>query len=134
MFHCLVAKSNSVITASILCPQGNFKEEAKGIKPVRWLAVCEPVDTPVTCVSCVVDVPGSNPGQHPPSFFHFSDYGVNIVEYPGGRSKKAVCFPSHGSPIISRLKIGGRFKKKKNLIRLLNIIFPVNAVKYKLKT
>ena len=41
MFHCLVAKSNSVITASILVLREIFKLEAKRIKSVRWLCVSQ---------------------------------------------------------------------------------------------
>jgi hypothetical protein len=41
MFHCLVAKSNTVITASILVLREIFKLEVKGIKSVRWLSVSQ---------------------------------------------------------------------------------------------
>jgi hypothetical protein len=77
------------------------------------MALCEEVDRPVTCVSCVVDVPGSNPGRHPPSLFHSSDHSVNILEYPGGTNKKAVRFPVYSNSVIDCEKGRSLLKKKR---------------------
>ena len=67
----------------------------------------------------------------PPCFFHSSNHGGDILEYPGCTSKKADFLFTESLLTVCENR---RSLKKMNLIRLLNIIAPVIAVKYKMKT